>query len=94
MTKKVRVNPSGGGPDDDDNTVPDGGPENRDSDPRRGTPPVQDSKPIQVQCVNRGHLVHDLPPLRCPKTPDRGSTRPERPQKIDDIDSNLAADPG
>ena len=31
MTKKVRVNPSGGGPDDNDNTGPDGGPDNHNS---------------------------------------------------------------
>jgi hypothetical protein len=68
--KKIRVNPSGGGQNDDDNTVPDGGPNNDDGHPRRGTPPVQVPKPVQIQCVTWNHSIYDLPPLGCSKTLD------------------------
>jgi hypothetical protein len=94
MTKKIRVNLRGGGLDDDDPTVSDGDPsDNDDSHPRCGTRPgtsyktrsdLRDLEPFDARFATSQVLENSSSKFYLPGT---AST-------IDDINSNLAADPG
>jgi hypothetical protein len=90
MTKNVKASPSGGGPDDDDNTVPDGDPDNHDGNPRRGTP---SSTSFGTHSDSMRRLESFDATSRVPKNSRSKFYPPGTAPRIDDINSNLAADP-